>query len=333
MLRALAVAIVPVVLWAVYYIWTDPYHTVRVDASIIPPSPPERFIESNSSAIAEYALSLAPDSVNAFIMGASIASYFEVDEWEKQLPAGSRAFHFNTSDEGAGTLLVKVDWLLKHRPAISHILLILDPISIEHETYPRDSWSMLTPRIAGYGAQPSWQYAHFRNFTDGRFQASYLPWKLTGEAMDRSRDVVFHPQPMEYRVEANEESIPMWDSLIRTDSRTFYSTRNFPQLAERRFTCRDTARITPEKETLYRAVAERCRNHGIDIKVIVTPTLRLDTLSRRDQGRLEQIFGSDRLFNFTVRGASIALEDTNWYDSRHFRAPAARKLLRATVND
>ena len=64
-----------------------------------------------------------------------------------------------------------------------------------------------------------------------------------------------------------------------------------------------------------------------DYRVVVSPTIDLDTLSRRDDNLLREIFGAERYHNLSVEMAHVALCDSNWYDSRHYRAPVAREIM------
>ncbi len=162
-------------------------------------------------------------------------------------------------------------------------------------------------------------------FYDPDFLISYLPSLYTGTQYRYGFSEIFDRQPSIYDMYRNEESIPAWDEEIRRNPASFYALRCFPEVREPH--CSNPGRIDDVREHEYRRVASLLK--GTDYHVVATPTLDCDTLSLRDTQLLKDIFGTDRFHNMTSCMADVAMQDSNWYDTRHYRAPVARAIMDA----
>lgn len=263
------------------------------------------------------------DVPDSFIFGASISCYYEVEYWKNIIKAVVMPQHFDSSDEGVGSLRRKIEFLLDEGYNLNNALIILDPHILEYETYGDAIWSMDYPGIAGWWTWPRWHYRFFSAFYDREFLTSYFPSAAGLGNKIYGRVDIFEHQPMVYDMYRNEESIPSWDTNIVQRPELFYAYRGL--ITSRVPHCSEPCRIDESKEKEYRNIARLLEN--TDYHVIVSPTLDCDTLSDRDSRLLTSIFGRERFHNFSGSMVEVALNDSNWYDNKHYRAPVARMLM------
>lgn len=265
----------------------------------------------------------AGDAPDSFILGASISCYYEADYWQGLIGTAIKPFHFDSSSEGATSLRRKLEYLLKRELTPAHALIILDPKTIEGSLVSDNIVSMDHPDIAGTLTWIPWHYRHVMAFYDPEFLVSYLPSRFTSNTTTYGHKEIFERQPMTYDPYRNEESIPIWDQEISLHPDIFYAHRSFP--TTRTLHCDNEHRIDKDRLREYRRIADILAHS--DYHVIISPTLDCDTLSQGDDTLLREIFGADRYHNFTASMAHVALCDSNWYDTRHYRAPVARALM------
>ncbi|MDE7472364.1 MAG: hypothetical protein K2M68_02145 [Muribaculaceae bacterium] len=326
--RTLLVVLPPVILIVGLYLLVDPYevvHGYKIESFDIDPYNTPRLYR-NKGLISLKAIErrvVEGDTPDSYIFGSSISCYYEVDYWNRYIGSHTTPIHFDSPSEGAASMLRKLQYLHNRGIPVNHALIVLDPIAISHQLSGDHIINLDPPGIAGPESLPRWHYAYLRTFTSPDFLISYLPYLYSGHYNRYGPHSVFEVQPMHYDVYRNEESIPQWDSIIRTTPRQFYADGRLPDV--RRFHCSDTARVDTQREHYYRAIARQLSD--CDYHVVVSPTIDLDTLSNRDCRLLAEIFGHERFHDFSVGMAHIALTDTNWYDRRHYRAPSARLII------
>ncbi|MDE7387162.1 MAG: hypothetical protein K2N28_08515 [Muribaculaceae bacterium] len=326
--RTLLIVLPPVALIVGLYLLVDPYHVVRGEAiesfDVDPYNTPRLYTNKGLISLKAIERRIAEgDTPDSYIFGSSISCYYDVDYWNRYINSPTTPIHFDSAHEGAASMLLKLKYLRDRGIPLRHALIVLDPEAISHPLSGDNIVSLDPPAVAGPGTLPRWHYSYLRTSTSPDFLISYLPYLCNGHYNRNGRQNVFEVQPMHYDVYRNEESIPLWDSIIRRRPEIFYTAHRLP--AHRQFHCSDTARVDTRREQYYRAIAGELS--GTDYHVVVSPTIGLDTLSSRDRRLLADIFGHDRFHDYSVSMAHIALADTNWYDRRHYRAPAARMII------
>lgn len=327
--RVLAAVLPPVLLVVGLYLLIDPYRVVKgeiPDSFIVDPyNHPTLYRNKGLMSLKALERRVGEgDTPDSFVFGSSISCYYDVDYWNKYIGSSTVPFHFDSSHEGAASLLKKIQYIKNHGIDIKHALIVLDPLAISHPLQGDNIVNLDPPAIdAKPWSQPAWQYSYLRTATSTDFLINYLPYLYDGRYNQNGRHALFEVQPMHYDVYRNEESIPLWDSIIRLRPEIFYTARRLP--AVRELHCADSARIDDERERYYRVIADELSSS--DYQVVISPTIERDTLSSRDRRLLADIFGHDRFHDFSVSMSHIALADSNWYDSRHYRAPAARMII------
>lgn len=328
--RGILILTLPVAVLASIYIWIDPFKVLtRYDSDIVGNMIGDSLkLSVNKGMLSVQALERrieSGDIPDSFIFGASISCYYETDYWRGLVETGTMPMHFDSSSEGARSLRYKLEYLKSRKIDIRNALIVIDPLTIEGDITGGNIMSADPPGTAGWWTWPVWHARFFKAFYDPDFLASYIPSQLAGTRCRYGLHEIFDHQPSVYDMYRNEESIPEWDEDIRQSPDAFYAQRTFP--GSRVPHCDNPCRIDRVREREYRRVAQLLE--GSDYHVVASPTLRCDTLSRRDACLLAEIFGTGRFHDFTARMSYVAMQDSNWYDTRHYRAPVARAIMDA----
>lgn len=328
-LRTIGIAGAPLALCCIIYLLVDPFHVIRENTLITEiedtdyETPHVTFNKGFMSLLALERRTIEGDTPDSFIFGASISCYYEVEYWQQLIKSVIMPQHFDSANEGAISLRRKIEYLKNNGYNINNALIVLSPSTVENALCGNGIWSQDHPRIAGWWTWPQWHYNFFKTFYDYRFLSGYLPVVSNADDKQFSKVRVFEPQPMIYDSYRNEESLPAWDQEIRLRPEVFYSYREFP--TRRIPHCSKECRIDASRQSEYIRIAQLLR--GTDYHVIVSPTIKCDTLSMRDRELLKSIFGRERFHDFSSSMAQVALSDSNWYDPVHYRAPVARSIM------
>ncbi len=328
--RGILIMILPVAVLASIYIPIDPFKVLsQYDSDTVGNVIADSLkLSVNKGMLSIQALDRRMESgdiPDSFIFGASISCYYETDYWRELIDTGTMPIHFDSSSEGARSLRYKLEYLKSRKIEIRNALIVIDPLTIETDVTGDNIMSADPPETAGWWTWPIWHTRFMKAFYSADFLASYLPSQLAGTQRRYGLHEIFDRQPIVYDMYRNEESIPAWDEDIRQSPSSFYTRRAFPE--SRVPHCGNPCRIDRVREHEYRQVAQLLE--GSDYHVVASPTLRCDTLSGRDAGLLAEIFGSGRFHDFTARMSYVAMQDSNWYDTRHYRAPVARAIMDA----
>lgn len=329
MLKACAVAVVPLIPLVIVYAVFDPFKALRhYDNYFMPDRPARIHVNKGLASVSTIMSRMDSMRYDSFIFGSSISCYYTTDDWRRYLPAGSSPVHFDSSSEGTQSMRRKLEFLDRQGIRIANALIVLDPLIMEMPNDDDGFLCMDPPAIAGPLQYPRWHYTMFATFLSGDFLRSYIPYLLTGTPRTYGRNPIFEPQPIVYDPYVNEESIPSWDDSITNNQAEFYTRHRLIPPRERTPRCTTPGRIDPEREADFRRIMEILRRHGSSVKVIVGANIHKDTLSRADRDRLTAIFGKENVADLSAPMMPMADADSNFYDNTHYRAPAAAEMMR-----
>lgn len=336
-IRALLMAL-PVVLPAVVvYIATDPFRVLRSYDCYLPDpveTPIRIGINKGVVTLDSYLRNCTEDSsrqVNAMIFGSSISCYYDADEWASLLRASYgdsipiHAMHFDSASETPGSLARKVSFLAKRHALPDYALIILDPLILARDE--DDSPFAIDPPAFHPGATHflKFHYSFFRAAANADFLKSVIYANITGRPDNIGHGPIFESQPIVYDRFTNQESIPQWDSIIDANPEEFYRTH--PLLPPT-----DSVTVSPpvlneHKIKALTAIAQNFNIHSTDCRVIISPNRRAVSLSPADLRILQNLFGADRVFDFSSSHAHYLRADTLLYDNTHYRPPFASLLM------
>lgn len=330
-IRALMVAIPPLAIAVGLYVWADPFAIYTSDIKEMYPTQGKP--GSNKGYLGLRTIMDGKDKYgyDSFILGSSVSIAYSAEEWTTYLSKGASAVHFDSSNEGAGSLRRKVDWLKSNSIPLRNALIVLSPRVLEApitgDYVPYVDAPELTSNILETW---KWHYSYFKAFTSRDFYASYLPYLIDGQPKERTSSWVFEKQPIVYDPIRNEEKVPEWEKMIDTDPERFYKEHRISINQSMHAHCSNAKRLTPERIAEYEKVVRTFRELGTDYRVIIGPELQCDTLSRRDKEILERVFGKDKVYDYSAPSSGLTKTITDFIDDRHYRPGLAKEMMRRT---
>ncbi len=370
LLRAMLLLLCAALPCVALYLWLDPFKVVRQYGDYMEnPDEVALRVGMNKGVVTLKAYESAFEGAggfdglrepNAFIFGSSISCYYDAREWAGMLQRSRGAeavwpFHFDSASESPMSMARKVEYLHDGGAPLDYALVILDPIIMANPD--QDSpFAIDPPELHHEAFYPlHFHYTFFRGAMNFDFMKSFIAGHLTGEAKNFGHNPIFEEQPIVYDKLTNQETLPLWDSLIRTDPEGFYAEH--PLLPPADSVTAGKALLAPlirgasqgsgasqdggllfdgdsgnsallERTEAFERIAQIFREHATDYEVIVSPNRRGVGLAAADLATLQAIFGKDRVHDFSYSEAPQLRQDTLLYDNTHYRPPFASRLLR-----
>ncbi|MDE7410739.1 MAG: hypothetical protein K2M94_01715 [Paramuribaculum sp.] len=328
-----------------WYIWADPFKVIRhYDCYYPEPAEYPARIGINKGIVT---FTNFEDRIkeghkyDSFIFGSSISCYYDAATWSALIKDSLRRtcfakgnenhisvnpYHFDSSGESLISLAKKVKYLDDNGIIIRHALIILDPVIMAAN--PSDSPGSIDPpqlhknifETIGY------HYTFFRAATNADFFKSYIPGMVWNKPVKNGHNMVFERQPIKYDPLTNQETLQLWDSIIRTNPEKFYS-RNPLNDSPIVYTERSPVLSEKKKEALER-IAGIFSRHATDYHIIIGPNRAKITLNKSDLAEMQLIFESGRVHDFSTSHAPVLEADTMLYDNTHYRPPMAEIMMR-----
>lgn len=338
-IRALLIALPVVVTAVAVYIATDPFKVIRSYDCYLPDpveNPVRIGINKGVVTLDSYLRNTSGDPshpVNAMIFGSSISCYYDTDEWVSLLHASAgdtvpiRAMHFDSSGETPRSLAHKVNFLAKRDALPDYALIILDPLILNRDA--DDSPFAIDPPtfFPGPAHFIKYHYTFFRAATNADFLKSMIYARITGQPDNIGHNPIFESQPIVYDRHANQETIPQWDSIIAADPEKFYLSH--PLLPPADTITISAPVLTDSKVEAFSSIAQNFSARSTDCRIIISPNRRGVSLSPADLLILQNLFGEDRVFDFSASHAAYLRTDSLLYDNTHYRRPFASLLMRS----
>ena len=333
MLRTAAIVLPVIAVAVAAYVAADPYMVLHSDADYFPdPATHPARISVNKGMVTlnTYRRQTAlGHRYDAFIFGSSISCYYDAVTWAGHLQAADgcrpEPFHFDSSGESLFSMAAKVKWLDASGAPVRHALIVLDPIimtaGVSHQPYAIDP-----PELhSGVGHILRWHYTFFRSAVNADFLKSWLPWRLSGLVLNNGHNRLFEPQPIAYDPLRNQETIPLWDSVISVSPQQFYDS--YPLTPSPQHTSVSPAVIDGPKHEALADIADILSRHHTDVHVVISPNRRKVTLHPSDLAVLRRLFGTARVHDLTSSMAHRLETDTLLYDDTHYRPVFAAEIM------
>ena len=306
------VIVVPLILLAGIYIWTDPFRCVHafdindVDATNREYLSTELFLRNNPTY-----------HYNSFIFASSRGGGINTYQWKQYLPKGAQPFLFQAWSETLTGIELKLEYLSEHDVPIDNVLILFDiPGTFAQDQLPHEALSMKHFMFTG-GSRVTYNVWQYANFT----QKPSL-WVSSIKARLRNKRVAYESDLITNDWERdncyNFTELPPQDSL-----------KNCSEMTRKTFIAKwehsnkvvivSEPLITEQFETNLRHIKSILVANHADYHVIITPAPCYTNLSinPEDLVLLQTIFGSERVHNYS--GKKELTEDyNNFFDPGHF---------------
>lgn len=265
---------------------------------------------------------------NAFIFGSSVSCVYDAKTWALMADSSGSAspYHFDSSGESLPAMADKVEYLDREGHELKYALVVLDPIVMAGIDDGGPA-TIAPPQLRS--APTGWlrfHYTFFRAATNADFFKSWLPAQFSGKPETNGRNLVFEEQPIVYDPLTNQETIPLWDSLIAHSPNEFYARYPLPASPDKAVA--SPPLLTGKRLAALQRVQRVFESHRTDCHIIIAPNRRQVTLNQADLDAMRRLFGTDRVHDFSVSMVHELEQDTLLYDDTHYRPSFALRLMR-----
>lgn len=318
-------AVIPVAIFAILYVISDPFGVVH---GYRPPYAPGDTLAINFNAgyvaIESYRKHNPERHYNAFILGSSMSQNYKASWWKAHLPADASVCHLDASMETVEGIRNKLLMLERDGTPIRYALVVIEEEML-HRT--PDEQSHLFAQHPATTSPWQWVPFHltfFKSFKQPALVAHAIAPRHTTQALLNAKLVSGNlPQRIE---EMNESYYGRFDSIIATDPNAFFTPE---RLAKRRFNelPRPLApAIDARLNTRLREIRGVFDRQGTQYLILIPPRYRRVTLNAYDHCTLNEIFGSKNVFDFSDY-APMANDPRCYYDNPAHLIAAKCKIL------
>ena len=307
------VIIIPLILLAGIYIWTDPFRCIHdfdisdIDATNREYLSTELFLRNEP--IYHY---------NSFIFSSSRGMSLNTYQWKQYLPEGAQPFLFQAWSESITGVELKIKYLTEHDIPIDNALILLDiPGSFASKQLPMDAMTMKHYIYTG-DAKYVYNVKQYVNFIQSPSTwVRYVKKAIKGERIAFFSDTITNDFYDTNRY--NYTDLPVQDSLnlcSELTKRTFI--QQVEHLTEKKVTESEPL-ITSQYEKKMRHIRDMLEKCGGDYHIVITPAYCYTHLAinQEDLLKLQDVFGAEQVHDYT--GENEWTRDyNNFADPNHF---------------
>lgn len=313
----------PIVLLLTFYIATDPFRIIYHYDPYYTES--VRIWPNRSHGSTMTYINQQPHyHYDSFIFGNSRSLYYQIDEWKKYLPKGSRCMHFDDSGGSVRGLCEKIIFIDKTGGKLNNVLLVLDYELLERFDLTDSHLFLSSPILRDN--ENFWQFHkdHFLAFLNYDFIKAYIDYSLfktyrpymSGTIMDRP--LTYLPEYNEIQEKAAEEAIEQGIFYDEEKIKTFVG-RQRPKLLS-------PGSISKESLAYLKEIKHIFDKHHTSYKIVISPLYDQVRMNKDTAEKIATIFGKEHIFDFAGVN-KWTIDYHNYYEVIHYRPLVAAEIL------
>ncbi|MGN0224153.1 MAG: hypothetical protein ACI4AM_09040 [Muribaculaceae bacterium] len=269
------------------YVIIDPFHCQRYHQE-----PAKVDIETSRGFTAINCFDHFNDSIHydSFIIGSSVAGFYDIEHWQTYLPTGSQPIHINNSCQTTHQLLLNCQYIAAKAP-MRHVLIVLTPQFYSfrvsnglHFTTP----IKIQPSIIGKA--DSW-FRQFRFAIDRRSIVSYICVKWLHTETPKEKTLGWLDPPFDFVPQRNIFHCEQKEEEIRRESREYLAAHPYAPDMLRSFPLAiEPGILRPDQVADLQAVKAILEQEHADYRVVMTPS-QYPLPSPEMTAQLVEIFG------------------------------------------
>jgi hypothetical protein len=260
---------------------------------------------------------------DSFIFGNSRSMAFLCSDWARHIDS-PRTLHFAAAKEGIYGIHAKIMFLSREQMPIRNALVVLDPWTLSLATNTPGFLYIKHPKTSGESLL-TFHQTFFRSFIQLNFFFGYLDYKLTGRVRPFFKDmfaegITFDRVTGDKRLLGKEKSIEDTPKAYYNNLGTVFYPRDLTteQYAD--------AEISGIQAGYLKDIRKVFDDNRTNYQIVISPTYDAKQLNPKDLAILREIFGADRVYNYS--GINRFTRDIqNYYENSHFRMRVGREIM------
>lgn len=259
---------------------------------------------------------------SSFIMGNSRTMAFLVKDWVPYIH-DSHAFHYDASNESLYGIWKKLEFLKENNAAIKHVLIVCDAELLSTVNNYESHLFRKDPRVTHeypLAFQFSFLKAYFSNSFFYQLQKQRVTGKFTPDMLEMLENRRVYYDPI-----TNDLTLPDIETEIQRDSLGYYAHNE--RLKRSRVPMVQKAVIGAEQLKQLVAIKNIFLKNHTDFQFVISPLYYQKQINPADLAILEQIFGQDKIHDYSGVNEFTA-EKGNYYEDSHYRPFIGRRIMR-----
>lgn len=331
-----ALASLPIWIILIVYICIDPFNVIWAHHPFFEEGKPN-YVGWNKGyvSVEAYEYNNPNQHYDSFIFGSSRSIEYQVNDWRKYIPNNSKIFHFDASMETLKGIYDKMKYIHSQREHINNALIVLDPEMLSRKENKDDYLYVPHSDLTAEWDYLSFQWKFLKVFLTQKFIVSYIDLQFNGFKDYMREENIFTEEYPQYNAIANEETYPRYDNMLAKNSSGFYTPAKVHEFNVKLSNGWDTSpQLTNANKNYLKKIMEELIVNGTNYKIIIPPLYNKQYLNAKDKAILIEIFGADRISDFTGNN-EFTNDMHNFYDEKsHPRPVTCRKIMKqAYQND
>ena len=264
---------------------------------------------------------------DSFIFGSSRSQAFKAVDWEKHLPATSKAFHFDASGEGVFGVQTKISYIDEIGDNLNNVLIIFDEemLQIDHNT---KGYFVISP--PNLSKEPVLEY--YSEFVmaglDIPFIVGYLDYSLFGTYRPYMKKRISRVKYQHRGDPINGDIFYGNDLHIKEDSVGYYQNLIqkgvfYDRTKAKKNTFRPLSELAISQLRTIKSVFDK---HSTDYSIVISPLYDQAPFDEEKELILHQIFGEENIYNFSGKN-ELTEPIHHYYENSHYRPKVARRIM------
>ncbi|MBR5083907.1 MAG: hypothetical protein IKX33_04835 [Prevotella sp.] len=312
------------------YIWFDPFKVIwNYDIYYIKGDGGS--LNRNFVSTMNYLNRYKQHHYDSFIFGNSRSLCYRIEEWKKYIPQQSSCYHFSESGGSINGIYYKLRLIDEKGEKIRNALLVMDYTLLRH--LEQDGRPFIMPPVLDhYRNFLTFHAEHFVQWMDVRFLYYWTKYELTGKFTPEMTGFLAKGTNYQYYDPVTNEEPRLWeDSLIAAGN--YYNKSRLKEFKEKQTPSMAREYLSnPRQRDGLRDIRRMFDKHHTDYRIVISPLYDQVQLNTNDLQILYDIFGRDRVFDFS--GVNKWTSDYhNYYEWSHYLPAIADTIMARVYHD
>lgn len=315
---------VPLLVPVLLYVLIDPYMTVGSNRGKLNVTEEYDIAGNRDFQTTELFLkNQRKEQYNAFILGNSRSFFYRAATWQQYIDG--KIYHFNASSETLFGIERKLRYLQAENIPIKHALIVMDHHALSHTYNSTGHQYMKHPATSGESTMRLYSEM-FKAFFP-KATLAYLDLYLTNERKPYMEQYGVREPKWKLDPQTNELTYFVFDQMLAENPDQYYKEKRGIFYEREANPEPYEPAIAERQEKLLQSMKTILDSCGTDYRLVINPLYDQKQLDRGDLRYLQQLFGADRIFDFSGVNP-ITNNYRNYYETSHYRPVVSDSIIK-----
>lgn len=330
LINKLLIFSIPFLVFVFLYFYWDPFKVIRhYDSYYLSGQPNYIALNKDFVSTENWINHHERYNYDSYIFGNSRSMFYRIGTWKNYIGADSeKCYHFDASAESIFGIARKLQFLAARNVKVRNALFVIDNGALNKADNSAGHIFEKCPPISGE-SPIAFHVDFLKDFFDFDFLRALIDFKISGRIKDyMTKDFLLDDRPFYYDYVTNEVKLTSFDDLIQKDPAAYYEARR------KIFFDRDTTvqKVYPSvvkaaQLKLLQEIKQALVANQTSYKIVISPLYDQKKLNPADLQILQQLFGSNNVFDFSGIN-HFTRSRYNYYETSHYRPEIADSIMK-----